>query len=148
LGDTKLKDHLIKGYTINQKRLEELQQTVRLISNNIDSQNTKFSEAKGIIEIIKIYTQSFILLNQFDSSTLKSEYLNDEITYAIKYHNAKEAIHELKTQLIKQKEATPLFGNEKDDSFRGILGILYKVLEENICIKASRNRPHIFCTLQ
>ncbi len=48
--------------------------------------------------------------------------VNENITYEIEYAEAASAIAELKKQLIAQKEATELFGNQKDDSFQGILG--------------------------
>lgn len=116
----KLKDVLVQGYAINQKRMDELQQTVQLIQNSILN-DTNLTETKGLLEIITQYTQSFILLNQFDSDSLKTESLSEEITYEIDYNEAKEAISELKKQLIDKKEATELFGNEKDKSFEGTL---------------------------
>ncbi|CAG0999940.1 MAG: virulence protein RhuM/Fic/DOC family protein [Bacteroidetes bacterium] len=116
----RLKDYLVKGYTINQKRLDELQQTVQLIQKSI-SNETNLTEAKGLLEIITNYTQSFVLLNQYDSNTIKTTGLNKEITYEIQYQEAKQAIVELKKQLMAKKEATNLFGNEKDQSFSGIL---------------------------
>jgi death-on-curing family protein len=79
------------------------------------------SEAKGLLEILGSYTRSFILLNQYDSNSLKTENLNSDITYEIKYEEAKNAIAELKKQLIEKKEATDLFGREKDHSFEGTL---------------------------
>ncbi|AEA45119.1 virulence protein RhuM/Fic/DOC family protein [Fluviicola taffensis] len=117
----RLKEHLVKGYSINQKRLDELQQTIKLVQKSI-SQETNLSEAKGLLQIIQQYTQSFILLNQFDSDSLISVNLNEEITYEVNYLEARAAIHELKQILIEKKEATQLFGNEKDQSFKGILG--------------------------
>jgi len=117
----RLKEHLVKGYTINKKRLDELQQTVQLIQKSIDSE-TNLSEAKGLLEIISQYTQSFILLNQFDSNSIHPKNLNEDVSYEIKYTEAKTAVSELKKQLIKKKEATELFGNEKDKSFEGTLG--------------------------
>ena len=116
----RLKEHLIQGYTINQKRLDELQQTVQLIQLSIDSE-TNLTEAKGLLEIITQYTQSFILLNQFDSHNLPTSDLSEKITYEIQYPEAKEAIEVLKTKLMEQNEATALFGNEKDKSFEGTL---------------------------
>ena len=116
----RLKEHLIQGYTINQKRLDELQQTVQLIQQSIDPE-INLTEAKGLLEIITQYTQSFILLNQFDSNNLPTSDLSNEITYEIQYQEAKEAIEMLKTKLMEQKEATALFGNEKDQSFEGTL---------------------------
>jgi death-on-curing family protein len=133
----RLKDYLIQGYAVNQKRLNQLQKTIELIANNKDTNN--LDEAKGLLEIIKNYNKSFILLNQFDSDNLKTEKLNENITYEIEFEEALKAIEELKSQLIKKKEATELFGNRKDDAFQGILGnilqsfddeYLYKSIEE------------------
>ncbi|MBX2965652.1 MAG: virulence protein RhuM/Fic/DOC family protein [Cyclobacteriaceae bacterium] len=135
----RLKDHLVNGYTINQKRLEQLQQTVQLIEQSGKTETLSLPEAKGLLEIIANYTQSFVLLNQFDSNKLPTGQLSENITYEIQYDEAIRTITELKKQLIKKKEASELFGNQKDDSFAGILGnvvqsfggeYLYKSIEE------------------
>ncbi|MBX3164241.1 MAG: virulence protein RhuM/Fic/DOC family protein [Bacteroidetes bacterium] len=116
----RLKEYLIQGYSINQKRLDELHQTVQLIQKSI-GEETNLKEAKGLLEIISNYTQSFVLLNKYDSNSIETQKLNENVTYEISYNEAKSAIAELKSQLVKQKEATDLFGNEKDKSFSGIL---------------------------
>jgi death-on-curing family protein len=135
----RLKDYLVKGYSVNQKRLEQLQQTIQLIGKSGQAETLSLSEAKGLLEIISNYTQSFVLLNQFDSNSLSADRLNESITYEIEYKEAAAAIAELKKQLIKKKEASELFGNPKDESFKGILGsivqtfggeYLYKSIEE------------------
>ncbi|MCB0776254.1 MAG: virulence protein RhuM/Fic/DOC family protein [Chitinophagaceae bacterium] len=141
-----LKDHLIRGYTLNEKRLQlinqnmqQLEQAVKLIQQSGNSEQLNATEAKGLLEIITNYTQSFILLNQFDSNNLPDKKLNEDITYEIEYKEAKEAISELKKQLIKKKEASNLFGNERDQGFESILNsvvqtfggeYLYKSIEE------------------
>lgn len=99
----RLKDHLVKGYSFNQKRLEQLQQTIQIIEKSGHTENLSLSEAKGLLSIISNYTQSFILLNQFNR--LASDKLNENITYEIQYDEAVSAIAELKRQLIKKKEA-------------------------------------------
>ena len=116
----RLKDYLVQGYAINQKRLDELQQTVQLIQQAV-GEETKLNEAKGLLDIITQYTESFVLLNQFDSNSIPAAKLNENISYEIQYEEAKTAIAELKRQLIERKEATNLFGNEKDNSFEGTL---------------------------
>ncbi len=135
----RLKDHLVKGYSINQKRLDQLQQTIQLIEKSGQVETLSLSEAKGLLEIISNYTQSFILLNRFDNQTLQSDQLNENVTYEIEYKEALSAIVELKKQLKQKKEASELFGKQKDDSFAGILGnvvqsfggeYLYKSIEE------------------
>jgi death-on-curing family protein len=118
----RLKDYLVNGYAINQKRLDQLQKTIQLIGNNIKTDDIDIKEAKGLLEIIKNYTQSFVLLNQYDSHSLQTNHLNEIITYEIQYDEASEAIKELKKQLISANEATELFGNQKDNSFQGLLG--------------------------
>lgn len=147
----RLKDYLIQGYTINQKRLDQLQKTIELISNNQTTKN--LDEAKGLLEIIKRYNKSFVLLNQFDSNSLNTEKLNENIIYEISHSEAVKAISELKSQLIKKKEATSLFGNQKDESFQGVLGNilqsfagehLYKTIEEqaaNLLYLIIKNHP-------
>jgi death-on-curing family protein len=135
----RLKEHLVNGYSVNQKRLEQLQKTIEIIQNTGNDENLNLDEAKGLLEIIKNYTQSFVLLNQFDSNSLIDSGLNEDIIYEINYEEASNAVIKLKLHLISKKEATNLFGNQKDESFKGILGnilqsfdnqYLYPTIEE------------------
>lgn len=151
-ASNRLKEYLIQGYSINQKRLNELNQLIQIIANTEDNAN-EISEAKGLLNVLSKYTKSFILLNQFDSNTIELNNLDDNITFEIDYHDAYNAIVELKNQLIQQKEATALFGNQKDQSFQGILksvtqtfdGIyLYPTIEEqaaNLLYFIIKNHP-------
>lgn len=98
----RLKDHLVKGYTLNEKRsqqvqqnMEQLQQAVKLIQQSGNTEQLSATEARGLLEIITNYTHSFILLNQFDSNNLPHEKLNENITYEIEYNEAIKAIGEL-----------------------------------------------------
>lgn len=142
----RLKDHLVKGYTLNEKRLQQvlknmqhLEQAVKLIQQSGGSGQLNIKEAKGLLDIITNYTHSFILLNQFDSNSLPDAKLNENITYEIEYNEAVKAVTELKKQLIKKKEASGLFGNERDQGFESVLNsvvqtfageYLYKSIEE------------------
>lgn len=60
---SRLKEFLIKGYTINQKRLDELGKMVQLIEQSCKTENLQLQEAKGVLEILGSYTKSFVLLN-------------------------------------------------------------------------------------
>jgi death-on-curing family protein len=117
----RLKDYLVNGYAINQQRLQQLQQVVNIIQQSGEKAGVNLAEAKGLLEIITHYTQSFVLLNQYDSHNLQPEGLNENISYEIRYDEALAAIAELKRQLMTKKEASELFGNQKDQSFGGIL---------------------------
>lgn len=142
----RLKDHLVKGYTLNEKRLsrlvqnmQQLKEAVKVFQQVGNTDELSASEARGLLNIITHYTQSFVLLNQFDSNSLPEAKLNENITYEIEYSEAIKAITELKKQLVKKKEASALFGNERDGAFGGILNsvvqtfggeYLYKSIEE------------------
>lgn len=117
----RLKDYLVKGYALNQKRLEELGNMVHLIEQSGKAETLQLQEAKGLLELLANYTKSFVLLNQFDSHSLQTEKLSENITYEIQYDEAKAAIAELKKQLVAKNEATDLFGKEKDESFKSSL---------------------------
>jgi hypothetical protein len=84
----RLKEYLVKGYAINPKRLDELQQTIELISKGSGMEALQLQEARGLLEIISNYTNSFVLLNKFDSNNLTTEKLSENITYEIKYDDA------------------------------------------------------------
>ncbi|MBL0309890.1 MAG: virulence protein RhuM/Fic/DOC family protein [Bacteroidetes bacterium] len=118
----RLKDYLVNGYAINKKRLEDLGKMVQLIEQSGKAEALQLQEAKGLLEILSHYTRSFVLLNQYDSQKLQPGKLNETITYEIEYSEAKSAVAELKKQLMAKKEATVLFGNEKDEGFKSSLG--------------------------
>ncbi len=117
----RLKDYLAQGYAINRKRLNELGKIVQLIEQSGKSENLQLQEAKGLLDILSNYTRSFALLNQYDSNNLQQGKLSENITYEIQYDEAKLAIAELKKQLFAKKEATELFGKEKDGGFKSSL---------------------------
>ncbi len=83
-----LKDHLVKGYTINEKRLKEqeekwkeLQQTVEVLKTTIGKKELTNKETQGLLEIISRYTRSFVLLNKFDNKSLETTLSDKKLTY-------------------------------------------------------------------
>src|SRR5690606_28677743 len=68
------------------------------------------------------YSKSFELLERYDKDELSSDNLKKDVIYIINYTDVKNVIGKLKSDLLKKGEASNLFGNEKDDSFKGILG--------------------------
>ena len=72
----RLKNYLVKGFAINEKRVKEyqenlieLQKTIKLIQDSVELKELSTLESKGFLSIITNYTQSFILLNRFDSDS-------------------------------------------------------------------------------
>ena len=123
----KLKEYLIKGYSINKEILASKQSRIKELEWSLKELHTKAIQeqkilTEGFLTIITDYSKSFELLSKYDSDTLSTDGLNIEIIYVINYGDVKEAIEELKQILIKKEEASEIFGNEKDKSFEGILG--------------------------
>jgi death-on-curing family protein len=123
-----LKDYILKGYALNQKRLEEsfneFKQEIELLQKAI-KQNLNEVEAKGFLDIITKYAKSWILLNQFDENRLEIP-KGKEARFILDYDEAVREIEKLKSELINKKEATGLFGQERENSFKGIIRNIYQ----------------------
>ena len=142
-----LKDHIIKGFTINQKRLaerkegqlKELEQAVSLLRKTISKRQLAQNEAVGLLKVITDYTNSWLLLQKYDEGLLEIKKTAKKIVYHPDYDQIKKAIAELKSNLIRKKEASDLFGLERNEALKGILGninqsfggkVLYPSIEE------------------
>ena len=114
-----LKEYLIKGYAINNKRLEYLEKTVQLIdiAGRIDKK-LEGSEAQDIIKVINNYSNALGLLDDYDHRCVKkpSGTTNDKI---ITYEECKNIIEKLRF-----KNDSKLFALEKDEGLKAILGAI------------------------
>ncbi len=126
-----LKEFMIKGYSLNQKKLQEkkldeLEKTVLLIKQGLTNRNISLSEAKGFIEIVSSYAKSWALLQGYDEQTLEEKILTTKSKFILDYDEAKDAIAELKKSLMQKGEASELFGREKANEFKGNLLNIYQ----------------------
>lgn len=123
-----LKDYLVQGYALNQQRLAQQQENIRQLERtlNLFQQNlieqASLPEARGLVNVIAGYARTFVLLNQFDSERLPLDDFATTIHYEIREEEALAGIASLKADMLGRGEASELFGNQKDDSFAGILG--------------------------
>jgi prophage maintenance system killer protein len=124
-----LKNYLIKGYAINEKRLheqsrqlEELKQTVRLLGNITDSKDLSSEEASGLLKVITDYTYALDVLDQYDHQVLEIHDTTPKELFQITYDEAIKAIKGLHGRF----GGSSLFGNEKDKSFQGSLAAIYQ----------------------
>ena len=115
-----LKDHLIKGYTVNQKRLEYLEKTIKLIdiASRIDNE-LKGSEAKEIIKAINNYSNALNLLDDYDHKRIikpNGTINNKKITY----EDCIDIINKLKFN-----SNSNLFALERNKGLKGVIGSIY-----------------------
>ena len=126
-----LKDYIVKGYVLNQKRLQkqklqELENTINLIKQSMNQRELSTNEAKGFVEIVSNYAKSWALLQGYDEQSLEEVSQTCESRFVLDYNEANEAIAELKRTLIAKGEATKLFGQEKAGEFKGNLLNIYQ----------------------
>ena len=116
-----LKDYMLKGYVINQKRLEYLEKTVQLIdiANRIDDQ-IEADEIKNVLKVIGEYTKALDLLDSYDYRTIKKIKGTDSLKQ-IKYEDCKLIIENLKFN-----EKSNLFAVERDRGLEAIIGNIYQ----------------------
>lgn len=114
-----LKDHLIKGYSINQKRLDQLKKTIQLIdrTSRIATSN---SDTKELIHVLSDYTKALDILDHYDHQNIEKSTIGKEVLFKIEYKEAKEAIEQLRIKFGGSK----IFGNEKDQSFRSSIAVI------------------------
>ncbi len=117
-----LKKHLLEGHTINERRLKDLQQTVKLISNVASGKNLDNKEATGLLRIIADYSYALDVLDKYDHATLEVEGISKKEIFKINYEEAILAINSLR----KKFGSTDLFGLEKDQSFKSSLNTIYQ----------------------
>ncbi len=125
-----LREHLVKGYTLNEKRLQEnrqrlkeLEAAVELVEEAKSTKALSASETAGLLTVITEYTRSWLLLHQYDAGTLATRELHRKVRFRITENEAKKAIHHLRKDLMQRNEAGDLFGRERERGvLKGILG--------------------------
>jgi len=97
-----LKEYLIKGYALNEKKLKEqsgrvkeLEKTLEIFSKVAESYQLKQDEFSGILKVIKDYTYALDILDKFDNKNLGISGTNDKETYTVTYESAKKVINKM-----------------------------------------------------
>lgn len=121
-----LKEYIIKGYAINQnariEQLEELKQTIAIMSNVIAAHQVTKDEAIGLLRVISDYTYALDTLDRYDFQQLEISNVTTLEGFRATYENAMEALRTLKRRFGE----SALFANEKDESFKSTLGAIYQ----------------------
>ena len=121
----RLKDYLIKGYAVNQQRLSQLQQSFKLIREAALSEDFSKSQVREIIDILSDYAMGLDILDGYDKQNLGLGKVERNPVFQISYPEAKLAIEELRIKF----GGSPLFGNEKDDSFQSSISTINQTFD-------------------
>lgn len=114
-----LKQHLVDGYTLNQRRLKErsieFEQVIQLLSNTLANQQLVQPEGSAVLSVIADYARSWSLLQGYDEQSLAALPHKQTGMQALELTHVLAAIGELKSTLIAKGEATELFGQVRGE---------------------------------
>lgn len=146
-----LRDHLLRGYTVCRRRLQELQQTVKLISETASRKTLSGDEAGAVLRMVADYSYALELIDDFDRQRVTARDVTRKPVAAIEYDEAASLIGRLRLKY----GSTGLFGREKDGGLPSSLGAvmqtfggreLYPSLEEkaaHLLFFLVKNRPFV-----
>ena len=119
-----LKDYMLKGYAINQRRLEYLEKTVKLIdiANRVD-EKFENSDAKEILKVIGKYSKALDLLDDYDHKTLEKP-KGSSSEKQIKYDDCIKIINKLRFN-----EESDIFAIERNKGLEAIIGNIYQTFD-------------------
>ena len=127
-----LKDYLVKGYALNEKKLKETEQqlselkvSIHLVEKAIVNAALTGDETTGLLKVIAEYSRALDLLDRYDHRRLSIEAPEAKTINKLSY---KEAIEQINLWRNKHK-AGKLFGNEKDDTFSSSLETIYQTFD-------------------
>lgn len=110
-----LKKYIIKGYAVNHNRMNQLNEVVRIMKRVENSLDTK-----QVLSVIERYSNALDLLDAYDHQNM-SRPQGNKATYVLSYEECRKVIDSMKFG-----DESSLFGNEKDDSFKGSIGAIYQ----------------------
>ena len=122
-----LKQYLIKGYAVNERirkqQLSELRQLVQVLGRTLQQKPVPTTdESHALFKVVVDYTYALDTLDDYDYQRLSINQTTSEETFHATYENAMKEIYSLKERF----SYSPLFGNEKDDSFKSSIGQIYQ----------------------
>ena len=124
-----LKEYLIKGYALNERKLneqneqlKELQNSVKILGNALTFKTLSNDESTGLLKIISDYAYALDILDQYDYQSLQIRDTSGKESYQLTYA---EAINQIRIAK-KAHGNSDLFGHEKDDSFQSSVATIYQ----------------------
>lgn len=122
-----LRDHVLQGYSLNERRLrekglDEIQQAVALLARTLDHHALVTDEGRAVLDVVQQYARSWRLLLEYDEDRLpeapaRPSHPTIDLTLAA----ARRAIVQMRDALAERAEVTGLFGQERGEQLSGIL---------------------------
>jgi prophage maintenance system killer protein len=125
-----LRDHIVKGYSLNEQRfreqsekLAEMRRTVELLARTLSNQELVSEAGKDVLRVITDYAYALTLLDRYDRGTLAIEETTCKTLHVITYEEAMGIINSMKREFV------GLFGIEKDQGFKSAIGTINQTFD-------------------
>ena len=110
-----LRQYILQGYAVNEQRINQLGEVVRLMKRTQDS-----LDSKQVLSVIERYSTALNLLDAYDHQSLQRP-TGTNAAYVLSYEECRSVIDRMRFG-----DESELFGKEKDDSFKGSIGNIYQ----------------------
>lgn len=124
-----LKDYLLEGFVLNEKKLiqqneklKELQESIKILGDVLKYKALSTDESTGLLKIVSDYAYALDILDQYDYQNLKVSSTSESNVFRLTYEDAIAQIDIAR----KHYGNSSLFGNEKDDSFKSSIATIYQ----------------------
>jgi hypothetical protein len=115
-----LRDHLLTGYSVNQARLRDLGQAVRLIADTAQRRDLAADEAQALLAIVGDYNRALGLLDDYDHQRVSKPGRRTAAPYVLHEEEALRIVEGLRRRFGE----SALFGVEKDQGLASALGAI------------------------
>ncbi|HZM00337.1 MAG TPA: virulence protein RhuM/Fic/DOC family protein [Planctomycetota bacterium] len=129
-----LREHLLAGYTLNERRLAErglgeIEQAVDLLSRTLTSHALVTDEGRAVLDVVQRYTRAWRLLLEYDEDRLAATPAQPVSPATLSLSAARTAIAGLRDSITTRGEAGPLFGQERGEALAGLLGAIEQTFD-------------------
>jgi prophage maintenance system killer protein len=122
-----LRDHLVKGYTLNERRLKELQQAVRLVADVAERQELSGEEATALLRVVSDYAYALDVLDDYDHQRVQLREVSPGPVSPLTAEEARRVVKQLRERF----GGSVLFGKEKDAGLEGSLAAVVQTFGGN-----------------
>lgn len=141
-----LRDHLLRGYTLNERRLQEqglgeIEQAVELLARTLTTHELVTAEGQAVLEVVRQYTRAWRLLLEYDEGRLAETPKQPvEPDSVLELEEARTVIAKLREDLAGRDEAGSLFGQEQGEGLARILGSIEQTFDGKLLYPSAQVR--------
>lgn len=130
-----LREHLLRGYTLNERRLRErglgeIEQAVSLLARTLTSHELVTDEGRAVLEVVQQYTRTWRWLFEYDEGRLAAAATRPIApTASLSLEDAQAAVAGLRQAITDRGEVGELFGQEQGNQLAAILGAIEQTFD-------------------